>query len=213
MNISSKTGWMNPGRRVGIMGGTFDPIHIGHLVVAEEARLLFALDTVIFVPAGRPAHKTVEIITLAEHRYLMTVLAVINNSYFQVSRFEIDNHKPSYTIDTVRYFLETMGKDTAIFFITGADAILEIISWKDYDELLGMCTFIAASRPGYFLKKIHETLAEFYPDVTEKVHLLESPAMSISSTFIRNRVREGKTIKYLTVESVEQYIRKNNLYQ
>lgn len=197
---------------IGIMGGTFDPVHIGHLVTAEEARQQYNLDKVLFVPAGQPPHKNRRAISETEHRYLMTVLAVINNPFFEVSRYEIDKNKPSYTIDTVRYFYKVLGKDKHIFFITGADAILEILTWHDYKELLDVCTFIAASRPGYSLKKIAERIKPHYPAVLSKVHLLENPAMSVSSTFIRERVRTGKTIKYLTAEAVEHYIYKNSLY-
>ncbi len=198
---------------VGIMGGTFDPVHIGHLVTAEEAREQYKLDKVLFVPAGQPPHKDQGVISGSEHRYLMTVLAVINNPFFEVSRFEIDKNKPSYTIDTVRHFFNILGKDVNIFFITGADAILEILTWHDYKELLDFCTFIAASRPGYSLKKISERIKPHYPAVLRKVHLLENPAMAVSSTFIRERIRSGQTIKYLTTEAVEHYIYKNSLYK
>ena len=197
---------------LGIMGGTFDPIHIGHLVTAEEAWQQYGLDKVIFIPAGLPPHKEAENISDSEHRYMMTVLAVINNPRFYVSRYEIDKTSPSYTIDTVRYLLRYYGKGTNIYFITGTDAVLEILTWKDYEELLNSCHFIAASRPGYTLERLQTKAEGYYPDILEKVHLLENPAMSVSSTFIRSRVREGKTIKYLTSELVEHYIYKNNLY-
>lgn len=197
---------------IGIMGGTFDPVHIGHLVAAEEARQQYDLEKVIFIPAGFPPHKEGTAISRAEDRYLMTVLAVTNNPFFEVSRYEIDKNKPSFTIETIRHFYREMGEKKHIFFITGADAILEILTWKDYKELLDTCSFIAASRPGYSLKEIRETIEPFYPGVLEKVHLLENPAMAVSSTFIRERVALGKTIKYLTANAVEQYIYKRKLY-
>ncbi len=197
---------------IGLMGGTFDPVHIGHLVTAEEAWQQFNLDKVIFLPAGQPPHKKKEDIGVSEHRYMMTVLAVINNPRFYVSRYEIDKKTPSYTIDTVRYFLDFFKHRARIFFITGTDAVLEILTWKNYEELLNLCTFIAASRPGYSLEKLKKTAGQRFPDILEKVHLLENPAMSVSSTFIRERVRAGKTIKYLTVEAVEHYIEKYGLY-
>jgi len=201
------------GSRIGIMGGTFDPIHMGHLVTAEQAREQFQLESVIFVPAGKPTHKKEKEVTDPEHRYLMTFLAVINNPYFSISRVEIDSVEPSYTINTVRFFLETYQQKVKIYFITGADAVLDIPTWKDYQELLEKCTFIAASRSGYSLEKLKDKVQPYYPDIFEKVHLMEIPAMAISSTFIRERVKEGKTVKYLTPEAVEQYIYKSKLYR
>lgn len=197
---------------IGLMGGTFDPIHIGHLVSAEEARQQFNLDYVVFVPVGCPPHKNVADITLPEHRYLMITLAVMSNPFFKVSRFEIERPQPSYTLDTVLHYSgEEMGSNN-IFFITGADAILEISTWKDYRQLLDLCTFIAVSRPGYSLSKLWKTLESECPKSIKNIHLLEIPALSISSTFIRERVALGKTIKYLTPEPVEQYIVKHKLY-
>lgn len=198
---------------LGIMGGTFDPIHIGHLFTAEEARQQFKLDHVIFMPAGQPPHKDSEKVTAAEHRYLMTLLAVVDNPYFTVSRLEIDSFQPSYTIDTVRRFRQIYNDKVNLYFITGADAILDITTWKDYKELLETCSFIAATRPGYALGKLKVILGPAFSEVIKKIHLLEIPAMAISSTFIRQRVAAGKTIKYLTPEPVEQYIYKNNLYK
>lgn len=199
--------------RLGIMGGTFDPIHLGHLVTAEQAREQFNLDSVVFVPAGKPTHKNEGEVTDPEHRYLMTFLAVINNPHFSISRVEIDWGGPSYTINTVRFFLQFYQHRVEIYFITGADAILDIPSWKDYQELLEKCTFIAASRSGYSLDKLKDKVQPYIPAIFEKVHLMEIPAMAISSTFIRERVKEGKTVKYLTHESVEQYIYKSRLYR
>ncbi len=198
---------------IGIMGGTFDPIHIGHLFTAEEARQQFQLDHVIFLPTGSPPHKERAKISLAEHRYLMTMLAVVDNPYFTVSRLEIDSRpKPTYTVDTVRRFLDIYDHEVKIYFITGADAILDITTWKDYRELLQNCSFIAASRPGYSFSKLKVVLGPAFPEIIKCLHLLEVPAMAISSTFIRRRVATGKTIKYLTPEPVEQYIYKNKLY-
>lgn len=199
--------------KIGLMGGTFDPIHVGHLVTAEEARQQFDLDYVIFVPAGVPPHKDSETISLPEHRYLMTSLAVMSNPAFFVSRIEIEQQEPTYTIDTVKHFGSWKNPEPEVFFITGADAILEIFTWKDYEELLRLCTFIAVSRPGYSLDRFHETLDRTLPEMRQKVHLLEIPALAVSSTFIRERVALGKTIKYLTPEPVEQYIKKHDLYR
>lgn len=197
---------------IGIMGGTFDPIHIGHLVTAEEARQQFKLDHVVFMPTGNPPHKDKTRITDAEHRYLMTLLAVLDNPFFTVSRMEIDSKETTYTIDTVRNFIKLYKSKLTLYFITGADAILDITTWKDYKLLLKYCEFIAASRPGYSFSKLKVILGDVFPEVIKRVHLLEIPAMAISSTFLRRRVAEGKTIRYLTPETVEQYIYKNKLY-
>ncbi len=210
--VSHLPGHRNGSPNIGLMGGTFDPIHVGHLVTAEEARQQFDLNYVIFVPAGIPPHKDHETISLPEHRYLMTTLAVMSNPAFVVSRYEIDQHEPTYTIDTVRHFAKNQSPEPNIYFITGADAILEIFTWKDYEELLRLSTFIAVTRPGYSLDHFYETLERNCPQMKQKVHLLEIPALAVSSTFIRDRVALGKTIKYLTPEPVEHYIKKMELY-
>lgn len=199
---------------IGLMGGTFDPIHLGHLVTAEEVRIKFGLDKVIFVPSGHPPHKEAKDVSDPEHRYLMTVLATITNPYFNVSRVEVDRMQAerTYTIETIRFFHQYYEGKANLFFITGADAILEILSWKDYQELLSICSFIAATRPGYSLSKLEETIGEVCPEALCNIYVVEIPAMAISSTFIRNRVSEGKSIKYLTPEAVTQYILKNGLY-
>ncbi len=205
-------------KNVGIMGGTFDPIHLGHLVTAEEARQQFGLDSVIFVPSGHPPHKNSQKVSDMEHRYLMTVLAVITNPHFTVSRVEIERSLkgPTYTVDTVKWFQNYFGPKTQVYFITGADAMLDILTWKDYEHLLDTCRFIAASRPGYSFSRLRKTLDKSISSgatILDRVSYLEIPAMAISSTDIRERVRSGKTIKYLTPEAVEQYIIKNRLWQ
>lgn len=197
--------------KIGLMGGTFDPIHYGHLVSAEVARQQFALDRVIFVPAGVPPHKQEGRVTAARHRYLMTVMAVMSNPYFYVSSYEVDKKEPSYTIDTVRHFAQKAG-GAGLYFITGADAIMDLLTWKDYEALLEACTFIAVSRPGYSLERLREILGRRCPQYLDKVHMLEIPALAISSTFIRERAALGKTIRYLTPDPVERYIKKEGLY-
>lgn len=199
-------------KRVGIMGGTFDPIHYGHLVTAEAARVDFGLDKVVFVPSGRPPHKVARVISDARHRFLMTVLAVATNPYFEVSRVEIDRPGYSYAVDTVEQFKLCYGPETELFFITGADAILEILTWKNVPTLLELCRFIAATRPGFGLHEIQDILDKLPCNGKSKVHLLEVPALAISSTDIRQRVQEERPIKYLLPEAVEQYIYKNKLY-
>ncbi len=200
--------------RAGIMGGTFDPIHQGHLVTAEAARSEFKLEKVVFVPSGQPPHKRGLQISPKEDRYLMSVLATAANPYFEVSRTEIDRPGESYAYETVRYFKEIMPERSELFFITGADAIMEIVTWKNVGLLLEMCTFIAATRPGYSLHELKEKLISNISTVyAHKIIPLEVPAMAISSTDIRQRVKSKCTIKYLLPEAVENFIQKNDLYQ
>ncbi|MBO8126170.1 MAG: nicotinate-nucleotide adenylyltransferase [Firmicutes bacterium] len=197
--------------RLGIMGGTFDPIHYGHLMTAEEARERFGLDKVLFVPSGHPPHKKLTDVSDAEHRYLMTVLATLSNPAFEVSRVDVDREGITYTVDTLRD-LHRLYPDDELYFITGADAVLEIITWKDAHRLVELCDFIAATRPGYPIDALEEKLGALYTDCRECFHFVEVPALAISSTDIRARVREGRPIRYLLPESVVYYIEKNGLY-
>lgn len=198
------------GNKVGIMGGTFDPIHFGHLVTAEAARHQFQLQRVIFIPAARPPHKTNRTISSPEHRLAMTRLAVQSNPHFEVSDMELTRPGPSYTIDTVAG-VRRMDPGSDIYFITGADAVLEILTWHRVEELLATCKFIAATRPGYRLKDLTRItgLPEKY---YQNIVTMEVPALAISSTDIRHRVRESRPIKYLLPELVEQYIFIEKLY-
>ncbi len=199
-------------QRLGIMGGTFDPIHYGHLVTAEEVRDRFQLDKVLFVPSGHPPHKPVDVVSSAKHRYLMTVLATLTNPAFEVSRVDIDRDGVTYTVDTLRDLRRVYPNDQ-FFFITGADAILEIITWKDAHELMRLCEFIAATRPGYHMETLEEKLGDLYLDCHDRFHSVEVPALAISSTDIRKRVRENRPIRYLLPETVDHYIAKNRLYK
>ncbi len=199
--------------RVGIMGGTFDPIHFGHLVTAEAARWEFALAKVVFVPSGRPPHKKDYPVTDAEHRYQMAVAATASNPAFEVSKVEIDREGYSYTIDTVLAFRRFYGPEVQLFFITGADAILEILTWKDVGRLLNECHFIAATRPGFQLNRLQETHPMLPVEGRHRIHLIEVPALAISSTDIRWRVQHKKPIKYLLPEAVEDYIHCQGLYR
>jgi len=196
---------------VGIMGGTFDPIHYGHLVAAEVARSHFGLSEVVFVPTGRPPHKEGAKVTDAEHRYLMTVLATATNPHFSVSRSEVDRPGPSYTVDTVADMRRTYGPDCGMFFITGADAVREMGTWHRPEELFAMCEVIAATRPGYPLGRLN--LPDLGEEALAHIHFLEVPALAISSSDIRERVAGGSPIKYLVPESVEAYIEKRALYR
>ncbi|MDR5684241.1 MAG: nicotinate-nucleotide adenylyltransferase [Armatimonadota bacterium] len=200
--------------RYGIMGGTFDPIHLGHLVTAEEARAHLSLERVIFVPNRHPPHKDPAEVSDPEHRYLMTVLATAANRYFDVSREEIERPGPSYAVDTIRTFCSRYA-GVELFYITGADAIHQILrgEWRDTERLLQMCRFIGASRPGYAIDHDEWHNSEIAREYRDRIHLLEIPALAISSTEIRWRVRNGKPIKYLVPDAVEQYIAKHALYR
>jgi nicotinate-nucleotide adenylyltransferase len=195
-------------RRIGVMGGTFDPIHLGHLVAAEEARWQFDLDRVVFVPAGQPWQKPVGV-TPAEDRYQMTVLATASNPAFTVSRLEIDHPGPTYSIDTLRRLRAGQADDTRLFFITGADAVLQILTWKEPDQVLAQAEFIAATRPGFDLDR----LVSQVPGAAGRVHRMEIPALAISASDIRGRAARGAPIQYLVPDGVAHYIHKHGLYR
>ncbi len=192
------------------MGGTFDPIHFGHLVTAEEALVQFNLDKVIFMPTGQPARKTHVAVSPAEHRYLMTVLATASNPDFDVSRMEVDRPGLTYTVDTLKAMRDKHSTDTELYFVTGADAVWEIVTWKDANEFEDLCTFIAATRPGYDLEAARKTHADALSRL--RIEFIEVPALAISSTDIRRRVKEGRPIEYLLPEPVARYIEKYSLY-
>ena len=199
-------------RRIGIMGGTFDPIHVGHLMTAEAVRDEFGLDKVLFIPAAVPPHKLDQQVTDARHRYLMTVLATTSNPHFDVSSIEMDRPGPSYTIDTIYELRRQYGENTDLFFITGADAIAEIPTWDRIEELLGLCQFIAATRPG-FLPNV-DNIKEYFGELgSARIHRLETPELEISSTNIRDRLKRGFSIKYIVPPGVEDYIYKEGLYK
>lgn len=194
------------------MGGTFDPVHYGHLVTAEGVRWEFRLEKVIFVPTGHPPHKTDTWISAAHHRMAMTVAATASNPYFTVSDIEIRRTGPSYTYDTICEFRREYAPEE-IYFITGADAILEILTWHRVDELLQICRFIAATRPGYDLGNLKERLRQLPARLIHRITPIVVPALAISSTDIRRRVRTGRPIKYLLPENVEEYIFAHRLYK
>lgn len=188
--------------RIGVMGGTFDPIHHGHLVAASEAAHSFDLDEVVFVPTGQPWQKSG--VSNREHRYEMTVISTASNPRFTVSRVDVDREGPTYTIDTLRD-LAAQRPGAELFFITGADAVAQILSWRDHDELWDLAHFVAVSRPGHVLS------TEGLP--SERVSQLEIPAMAISSTDCRERVQRGHPVWYLVPDGVVQYIAKHHLYR
>ena len=188
--------------RIGVMGGTFDPIHHGHLVAASEVAARYYLDEVVFVPTGTPYMK--RDVTPSEHRYLMTVIATASNPMFTVSRVDIDRGGPTYTIDTLRD-LHRLRPDAELFFISGADAVAQIIDWKDAAELFSLAHFVAVSRPG------HPLSVSGLPE--HNVSLLEVPALAISSTDCRSRVSRGSPVWYLVPDGVVQYISKHHWYR
>jgi len=199
----------NHGTRIGIIGGTFDPIHWAHLVVAEESRVRLGLSKVIFVPAGRPAHKKDHPTSDAEHRYAMVLLGTYSNPDFQISRLEIERAGPSYSVDTIREFKRMYGSNTEIYFIAGADEILDIQSWHEAEALPELARFAAVPRPGFDLAELERRLPGRF---LASIELLPIREIDISATEVRGRVAAGKSIKYLVPESVESYIYKHGLY-
>jgi len=186
------------------MGGTFDPIHHGHLVAASEVAAQYDLDEVVFVPTGAPSFKQDVVVTPAEHRYLMTVIATASNPRFTVSRVDIDRAGLTYTVDTLRDLAEER-PDADLYFITGADAVEQILTWKDSAELFERAQFVAVTRPGHTL-----SVAGLPSD---RVSQWEIPALAISSTDVRARARGGKPVWYLVPDGVVQYIAKHGLYR
>ena len=188
------------------MGGTFDPIHHGHLVAASEVQAWFDLDEVVFVPTGDPWQKADREVSPAEHRYLMTVVATASNPRFKVSRVDIDREGPTFTIDTLRDLSAQM-PDAELHFITGADALADIFTWRDAEELFSLANFVGCTRPGYEMDPA--TLAAIPAD---RVAMVEIPALAISSTDCRRRTRRGEPVWYLVPDGVVQYIAKHHLY-
>jgi nicotinate-nucleotide adenylyltransferase len=195
----------NAAPRIGVMGGTFDPIHHGHLVAASEVGHFFSLDEVIFVPTGQPWQKEGREVSPSEDRYLMTVIATASNPRFSVSRVDIDRPGPTYTIDTLRDLRAVRGPDAEFFFITGADALEQMMTWQDADELFKLAHFVGCTRPG------HRLSGAGLPD--DRVSLIEIPALAISSTTCRQRVEAGEPIWYLVPDGIVQYISKRALYR
>jgi nicotinate-nucleotide adenylyltransferase len=190
-------------RRIGVMGGTFDPVHHGHLVAASEVQARFDLDEVVFVPTGQPWQKSEREVSAPEDRYLMTVIATASNPRFSVSRVDIDRPGPTYTVDTLTD-LKVKHPDADLFFITGADALEQIVSWRRADDVFDLAHFIGVTRPGYELVDTH-----LPPGA---VSLVEVPAMAISSTAVRARTAVGLPVWYLVPDGVVQYISKRRLY-
>jgi nicotinate-nucleotide adenylyltransferase len=196
---------MGDAQRLGVVGGTFDPIHHGHLVAASEVAHLFALDEVVFVPTGQPWQKEGRQVSTSEDRYLMTVIATASNPRFSVSRIDIDRGGPTYAIDTLRDLRAERGDEAELFFITGADALAQIMSWQGVNELFALAHFVGVTRPG------HRLTVQGLPG--DRVSLVEVPALAISSTDCRQRVASGQPIWYLVPDGIVQYIAKRRLYR
>lgn len=205
------------GVRLGIMGGAFDPIHIAHLVTAQEALLQFRLDEVMFLPSGQPPHKKRQLAP-AEFRYLMTAVATASHPKFSVSRLEIDRPGVGYTVDTLQYLTDALTPDARVFFITGADAVLDILAWKDPAGVLALCTLIAATRPGFDLSPLSAVLASLGPGVVgpgpdARVQVMEVPGLDISSSMIRERLAAGLPVRYIVPDAICQLIDKSGEYR
>ncbi|NIN92897.1 nicotinate-nucleotide adenylyltransferase [bacterium] len=194
--------------RIGILGGMFNPIHYGHLVIASEVKDRLNLDKIIFVPAGKAPHKRAKRAT-PDERYEMVSLAIKENSSFEVSPIEVERSKiagrPTFTLETIREFMKIYGKEGKIYFIVGLDEMLKISTWKEPHKLLELCKFVVVTRPGYDSGKLDKRIAS-------KVMMLQVPGLEISASDIRKRIRAGKPIRYLLPQSVEEYIRKKRLY-
>lgn len=196
--------------RIGIMGGTFDPIHYGHLILAEQARECYNLDKALFVIAADPPHKNGLEITPVNHRRQMACIAVNSNERFECSRIEIDRSGPSYTIDTLRQIVGTYGDDICVYLLVGADEAAALMSWREPYEIQKLATIAVANRPGQSVESVLQELPE---DFARHIAPLQMPGVDISSTDLRERVRCGRSIKYLVPDAVEKYILKEGLYR
>ncbi len=205
-------------KSIALFGGTFNPIHYGHLAIAEEIRAKFNLDRVVFVPTFLPPHKDPVDLAEPKQRMIMAYLATVSNPCFEVSTFEVDKGGKSFSFDTVKHFHQYYGENVQLYFIVGADMLMEISSWKNIAELLKMCKFIAVPRPGYDIQKIFNQFFlsssnfSFASDLIERILIEEMAMLEISATNIRRRVKEWKSIKYLVPEMVEQFIHNQHLY-
>jgi len=201
-------------RRVGLVGGTFDPVHYGHLVIAEEVRVSLHLAEVMFIPTGQPPHKPGQVITAAQHRAEMVQLAIASNPYFTCSPIEVEQPGPSYTVDTLRRLRRQWGTQTALYFVIGWDSLEEFHTWHRPTEILALLTHpVAVKRPGYVeAVEQRETLEARVPGIKQRLLVVPAPQLAISSTDLRQRVAQGRPIKYQTPETVEQYIIRHRLY-
>lgn len=203
---------VSKGRRIGLIGGTYDPIHYGHLVAAEWAKDAFSLEQVVFVPAGDPPHKSQDEVSPASHRYIMTLLGTLNNPGFSVSRIELDRAGKSFTYDTLKTISNEMDPNDELFFIMGADSLAELPTWHRPDDLIGLAQLIVATRPHWDFDAIVADLGPFYERHAERIHRLDIPELGISSQMIRKRAKSGQSIRHLTPDLVIRYINEQGLY-
>jgi len=196
--------------RIGVIGGTFDPIHYGHLAAAEEARVRLSLERVLFVVASLPPHKLDEDVTLVEHRLAIVGLGIASNPFFEVSTVDVDRAGPSYTVDTISILQSQWGADTEIFFIMGLDSLVELPTWHQPERLIQLCHLVAVTRPGFEVDL--ERLGGLVPGISSRLTIIDMPGLDISSTDLQRRVREGLPIKYQLPEEVERYISDHKLY-
>ena len=198
--------------RLGILGGTFDPVHLGHLIVAQEAAARLALDRVVFIPAGRPWLKAAAPLASGRHRLAMLRAAVRDNPAFEVSAVEVDRVGPSYTIDTLAGFQGEFGDDADLYFIVGADALADLPRWRSPERVLALCTMVAVARPGHPLRA-PDGLERLYPGAGDRLVALGGPEIGISATEVRRRVAEGRPVHYWVPAAVERYIARHGLYR
>ncbi|AEY65300.1 nicotinate-nucleotide adenylyltransferase [Clostridium sp. BNL1100] len=203
---------MDKGVKIGICGGTFDPVHVGHLAVAEMVREEFALDKVLFIPSGKPPHKDLASVTDPVHRLNMVQCAVSTNPNFEAVSIEIERRGYTYTVDTLKQLHELYPKGTEFYYIIGADVVMDLLKWKSAEEVFTLTSFIALMRPGFQDEEFKTRLTYLKSEYDVNITGFEAPLIEISSTFIRDRIKNGKSVKYFIIEPVEGYIKKNKLY-
>ncbi len=214
MESSADVGKMQDiSKRIGILGGTFNPVHYGHLIAAEAVREDFRLDRVLFIPTGIPPHKSMREVIAASHRYAMVECAVASNPFFEASKVETDRSGYSYSIDTLKALKARYAEGTEFYFIIGADVVPELVTWKEFDRIFEMCSFIALFRPGNDREAFKRQTDALKKNYRVNIFTAEAPLIDISSTGIRERAAAGKTIKYLVPACVEKYILDNGLYK
>jgi len=198
--------------KIGIAGGTFDPIHYGHLIIAEEIRESCGLDKVLFIPSGNPPHKDTRCVTSAEHRFNMVAAAISTNGFFEASRLEMERTGYAYTVDTLQELRNLYGENVGLYFIIGADVVWDLLKWKQPERLFAMCEFIVAFRPACRMDSFVKEVEMLRTKHSARINIADTPVIDISSTAIRERAKTGRSLKYLVPEAVEDYILQNGLY-
>lgn len=202
---------MSSKKRIGVFGGTFNPIHFGHLIIAEAVREEYKLEKIIFIPSAVPPHKQKNVLC-AKHRYAMAALAILNNPYFTISDIEMRRSGPSYTVDTIKELKEIYGDNVEFYFIAGTDTIHELPTWKYINELLELCHFVGATRPDG--SEVIDSVIEYFGELGKaKIHHLHTPELEISSTDLRNRLQNGRSVRYMLPKDVIRYIEEHNIYR